>query len=348
MKRLWSTTLTLATLSHVTGPGRGCESTSTSWPPFAKPKANRAHTAAKQYCSGKSHWTSASKDTKREGKSYWGPFFPHIPFMAGSKDLIYRCFRNHSWISAVWAGTECSLVLQQHIKHSCVSALQSRDTPGFSVVLKCFIVSWSLTMQSKQENTDSTTETQQQGNSMKFRATEDKRKFLKKLTWIIVYYLFTDIFKTYILLLHCLPEHSGAVPESPQIQREQRAEISSFPHKKNSFIFNMIFCWSFPWADSFWGQTSASGTWEVQSSTGRKIGAENDTTTLFQQHPAPKPEEGFSSIITTPWESQCMNLLAVDETHKWEIPGRTDHLEEGTLGKTWISLTAVHHPFSRS
>lgn len=170
--------------------------------PFAKPKANRAHTPAKQYCSGKSHWTSASKDTKREGKSYWGPFFPHIPFMSGSKDLIYRCFRNHSWISAVWAGTERSLVLQQHIKHSCVSALQSRDTPVFSVVLKCFIVSWSLTMQSKQENTDSTTETQQQGNSMKFRATEDKRKFLKELTWIIVYYLFTDIFKTYILLLH--------------------------------------------------------------------------------------------------------------------------------------------------
>lgn len=121
-----------------------------------------------------------------------------------------------------------------------------RDTPGFSAVLNCFTVSWSLTVQSKQENTDSTIETSQQGNSMKSRATEDSRNFLTELAWIIVYYLLTDIFKTYILLLHCLPEHSSAVPESPQLQREQRAEFSSFPHKKNSFIFNVIFCWSIP------------------------------------------------------------------------------------------------------
>lgn len=151
---------------------------------------------------------------------------------------------------------------------------------------------------------------------MKSGAIEDNRKFLKELTWIIVYHLFTDILKTYILLLHCLPEHSGAVPESPQFQREQRAEISSFPHKKNSFIFNVIFCWSIPWADSFWGQTSATGMWEVQGSTGRETGAENVITTLFQQHPAPKPGKGFSSIITTPWKFQCMSLLAEDEIHK--------------------------------
>lgn len=151
---------------------------------------------------------------------------------------------------------------------------------------------------------------------MKSRAIEDNRKFLKELTWIIVYHLFTDILKTYILLLHCLPEHSGAVPESPQFQREQRAELSSFSHKKSSFIFNVIFCWSIPWADSFWGQTGATGTWEVQGSTGRETGAENVITTLFQQHPAPKPGKELSSIITTPWKFQCMSLLAEDEIHK--------------------------------
>lgn len=66
-------------------------------------------------------------------------------------------------------------------------------------------------MQSKKENTDSTIETQQQRNSMNSRATEDNRKFQKELTWIIAYYLFTDIFQMYLLLLHHLPEHSSAV-----------------------------------------------------------------------------------------------------------------------------------------
>lgn len=61
----------------------------------------------------------------------------YIPFVAGSKDLTYRCFRNHSWISVVWAGAECSLVLQQYIKHNCISAGTPLVLVLYWIVLQC-------------------------------------------------------------------------------------------------------------------------------------------------------------------------------------------------------------------
>lgn len=174
-------------------------------------------------------------------------------------------------------------------------------------------------MQNKQENVDSTIETQQQVNSFKSWATEANRKFLSKLNWIIVYYLSTDVLKTYLLLLYCT-QSTGCCTWKPAVSRRAKnrnCHLSSFPHKKTcSFLVRFSARPSLNWLT--WGQASASGTWEWQGSTARETREENGTTTLFWQHTAPK---AVICVITAPWMSQRMRLLALDEIHEAAMRG---------------------------
>lgn len=136
------------------------------------------------------------------------------------------------------------------------------------------------------------TATQQRASRVKSWATEANRKFLRELDWIVVYYLFTDILRTFILLLYCTPEHSAAVPESLQLQREQSTELSASPlslaWKTHSFLmwFSASPSPELTHSEVRWAPVTR-GKW--QGSTAREVGAENGTTTLFQQRPAPKP-----------------------------------------------------------